>query len=93
MQKQKQYHARSLFLGSGGCSSSLGPRLLPILLGSGEVARVGLLYIVLVQVQRGAALGTTRVLSIDLGTLLGLLPTLPLVHDVYHALWGQILQF
>ena len=90
--KKHYTQKHSLFLGSSSGCSSLSSGLFPLLLGASEVASVSLLHVVLLGVQRGATLRPARVLSVDLGSLLGLLSALPLIHDVYHALRGQILK-
>ena len=80
-----------MFLGGGRCSSSFGSRLFPVLLGTCKIASVCLLDVVLLSIERGASLWTTGVLSLNLGTLLRLFPSLPLIHDMDHAFRSQIL--
>lgn len=75
---------RSSLLGGG----RFGLSVFHLLLFSGPVARVSRVGDL---VQGGAAFGAQRPLSLDLGAEVGRLAVLPVLHELGHAVVGQVL--
>jgi len=83
----------TLSLLGGGCgSSSFSACLFPILLCRSKITRMSIIFgVKLVEEQGCATLRTTRVLSVNLRSFLGLLASFPLFKNVHDRLGSQIL--